>query len=123
MTRSVEQLKAQAAWDHIEALGGCGVWDGSMVVVSLANTAITNDDLALFHDFPYVEILNVSDTSISDAGLRHLAGLQALKDLIVINTKIGDAALEAFRRAHPSVRVTTEPPPKGTINPFTGKPL
>ncbi len=46
--------KAHAAWDRIEVLGGIGVWDGSMVVVSLAGTGITDEDLSLFRDFPYV---------------------------------------------------------------------
>ncbi len=98
-----------------------------MCVVSLARTAVTDEDLSLFHDFPYVHILDLSHTGIRDAGLAHLAGLMALeglelshtsigdaglahlarletlKGLTVIDTKISDAALDAFRRARPSV--------------------
>ena len=93
-----------------------------MCVVSLARTAVTDEDLSLFRDFPYVHTLDLSHTGIRDAGLIHLAGLMALeglelshtsigdaglahlarleglKGLTVIDTKISDAALDAFRR-------------------------
>jgi hypothetical protein len=52
----------------------------------------------------------------------NLGRLEALKGLTIIDTKISEGALDALRRTRPSVRVTREPPPKGAINPFTGKP-
>jgi hypothetical protein len=122
MARSAKERRSQAAWDRIEALGGHGVWEPEMCAVSLARTAVTDEDLSLFRDFPYVQILDLSHTGIGDAGLAHLSGLEALEGLTVIDTKIREAALDAFRRARPSVRITTEPPPKGALNPFTGKP-
>ena len=146
MVGSMKDRRARAAWARIEALGGQGVWEPDMCVASLARTAVTDEDLSLFHDFPYIHILDLSctgigdaglahlaglvalegldlsHTGIGDAGLAHLAGLVALEGLTVIDTKISDAAIDAFRRARPSVRITTEPPPKGAINPFTGKP-
>ncbi len=94
-----------------------------MVVVSLAGTAVADADLALFRDVPDVEVLDLSHTSVGDAGLDHLAGLEALEDLIVVDTRISKPALDAFQRDHPSVRIRTGPLPKGTINPFTGEPL
>jgi hypothetical protein len=147
MARSAKDRMAQAAWARIEALGGHGVWEAEIVVVALGRTAVTDEDLSLFRDFPYVQILDLSHTIIGDAGLAHLAGLEALEGLdlsytgvgdaglahlaglkaleglSVIDTKISDAALDAFRRAHPSMRIVTEPPPKEAINPFTGKPF
>ena len=39
-----------------------------MCVVSLARTAVTDEDLSLFYDFPYVHILDLSHTGIRDAG-------------------------------------------------------
>ncbi len=115
--------KAYDAWNRLEALGGHGVWDGSMVVVSLVGTGITDEDLSLFRDFPYVQVLDLSHTDVSDDGLIHLAGLRLLEELSVVDTKISGPALARFRREHPDVKVTTEPAPKGTINPFTGKPM
>jgi hypothetical protein len=123
MARSPGRRKAQAAWNRIEALGGHGVWERELVIVSLAETAVTDDDLALFRDFPFVQTLDLSHTTIGDSGLTHLAGLQALEKLTVIDTKISAPGLKAFQRAHPAVTVVTEPPPKGAINPFTGKPF
>ncbi len=123
MARSANEQKAQAAWDRIEALGGHGVWDADFVIAVLANTGVTDADLALFRDFPHVQTLDLSHTSIGDAGLTHLAGLPALEELILIETKISRSAIKNFQVAHPGVTITTQPPPKGTINPFTGKPI
>lgn len=60
---------------------------------------------------------------MSDEGLIHLSGLRCLEELSVVDTKISGPAVTRFRRDHPAVEVTTEPAPKGTINPFTGKPM
>jgi hypothetical protein len=123
MTQSDIQRKAQAAWDRIEALGGHGVWESEMVIVSFANTKVKDEDLSLFRDFPFVQILDLSDTDVGDNVLAHLAGLRALDTLVVIGTKISGPALKAFRRDHPSVKIVTEAPPNGALNPFTGKPF
>ena len=123
MARSDKQEKAQAAWDRIEALGGHGVWESDMVVVPFGKTKVTDEDLALFQDFPFVQILDLSDTIISDEGLAQLGELRALEELIVTNSKISAKALKDLQRSHPTVKVTTGPPPEGTINPFTGKPF
>src|SRR5262249_31403179 len=101
MARSEKVRRARAAWARIEALGGYGVWEPDMVVVALGRTEVTDEDLSLFRDFPYVQMLDLSHTGIGDAGLAHLAGLEPLKDLTVIDTKISDTALDAFRRARP----------------------
>jgi hypothetical protein len=123
MARSADRRKAEAAWCRIAALGGHGVWEPDLVVVSLAGTGVADDDLALFDDFPFVQVLDLSRTAIGDAGLAHLAGLGALEELIVVGTRIGASALAAFRVAHPTVKVTTTPPPEGRRNPFTGEPM
>jgi len=123
MARSPIQRKAQAAWKRIESLGGHGVWERELVVVSFANTGVTDEDLTVFRDFPYVQILDLSHTNVGDAGLNHLAGLDALEELAIVDTKISEPAIKAFQRKHPSVKITTEPPPKDAVNPFTGKPF
>jgi hypothetical protein len=123
MARAPSQRKAQAAWDRLMALGGHGVWDRHMVVVSLADTGVTDDDLAVFRDFPCVQVLDLSRTGVSGTGLAHLDGAWALEELVVVGTKLARPALAAFRRAHPAVKVVTQPPPRGAVNPFTGGPL
>jgi hypothetical protein len=123
MARSPRQRKAQTAWDRIEALGGSGVWERELVIVSLAGTTVTDDDLVLFRDFPFVQILDLSNTAVGDNGLVHLANVRALEKLIVVGTKISKAGLKAFEREHSTVTVVTKPPPKGTVNLFTGEPF
>lgn len=123
MARKPSQRKAQAAWDRLMALSGHGVWDGSVGIVTLADTGATDDDLAVFRDFPFVQVLNLSRTKVRGPGLVHLAEATRLEQLIVVGTKLSRQALAAFRQVHPAVKVVTKPPPKGAINPFNGEPL
>ena len=44
-----------------------------------------------------LEVLNVTATRISDAGLAHLKGLHQLKELDLMDTKVGDAGLEHLK--------------------------
>ncbi|WP_439621573.1 hypothetical protein [Gemmata sp.] len=99
------------------ALGGTGVWDGEIVTVSLADTGVTDDDLAVFRDFPHVQVLDLSRTAVTGAGLAHLDGATALEEVIVVGTKLERTALAEFRAAHPAVKVVTKPP-KASKNPF-----
>ena len=122
-TTSNRQDRAQVAWKRIEELGGKGVWESDMVVVSLANTGVRDGDLALFDDFPDVEILDLSKNRLTDDCLRHLNHLESLEELILIDTSISADAIAQFRTAHPKVNITTESALKGANNPFTGKPL
>jgi hypothetical protein len=82
-----------------------------LVIVSLAHTAVTDDDLTLFRDFPFIQVLDLSHTAVGDNGLVHLAGLPALEELIVIDARFSGPGLQAFQREHASLRVVTEPPP------------
>jgi len=118
-----DQAKWQAAWYRMEALGGKGVWDNDLVVMSFGGTSISDADLAVFSDFPFVRILDLSNTSIGDKGIAQLPVLPALEDLIVHNTKITQAALKTFQEQNPSVKIQTTAKPKDAINPFTGKPF
>jgi hypothetical protein len=96
MAKAPSQRKAQAAWDRLIALGGHGVWDGDMVIVSLADTAVTDGDLEVFRDFPFVQILDLSRTAVTEDGLAHLDGATALKELIAVGVKLSKPALAAF---------------------------
>ena len=123
MTEQTNEEKGKRAWARIESLGGHGVWESDMVVVSLKDTGLSDDDLPLFSDFPYVQILDLSSNPITDDALKYLDGLNSLESLIIVNTKISEAAVASFREAHPNVEVQTGPSPPTKINPFTGEPF
>ncbi len=65
MAKKRSQKQAEAAWERLMALGASGVWEPDMVVVSLSDTAINDNDLQVFRDFPYVEILDLSRTQVT----------------------------------------------------------
>jgi hypothetical protein len=92
-----------------------------MVVVSLAGTGVTDDDLELFEKFPGVQILDLSETRVGDPGLSHLRKLPVLEKLTLVNTQVSAGAIESFLSHRPTVKVTTQPPATTAINPFTGK--
>jgi len=117
------QEKAQAAFDRIHELGGGGVWESDMVAISLDGASITDDDLALFADFTVVEILSLSDTPITDAGLPHLYHLDRLETLSLVGTNVTSDGVAKLQAALPNAEISTVPTPKGAINPFTGEPL
>jgi hypothetical protein len=117
MAKKVSPLKAKAAWDRLMALGGTGVWDSDIVTVSLADTGVTDDDLAVFRDFPNVQVLDLSRTAVTAAGLAHLSGATALAELIVVGTKLNRTALTGFRAAHPAVKIVSKLP-SASKNPF-----
>ena len=94
------QERAQAAWQQIQALGGHGVWKSDMVVVSLADTRVTDEDLTLFADFPDVQILDLSNTGVTDKCLEHLSHLDALTSLVLVGTAVQPESIEEFKSAH-----------------------
>src|SRR5947209_4149679 len=108
MSRSANQRKAQAAWDRIQDLGGHGVWESEACLVHPAGTKVTDDDRVLFRYVPFLQLLDLRHSHIGDARLAHLAGMKALEDLIIVDANISEAAVEAFRREHPSVKVSTK---------------
>jgi hypothetical protein len=119
----MNQDRAQIAWNRIEKLGGHGVWESDMVAVSLEGVGIGDDDLALFADFPYIQILDLSNNALTDNCLKHLNALKSLTSLTLIGTKISADAIDVFKSMHPDVAIRTQPIPKETINPWTGRPF
>ena len=117
------QEKSQAAFDRVHELGGNGVWESDMVVISLEGTGVTDGDLSLFSDFDFVEILSLSDTHISDAGLVYLKQLHRLGKLTLVNTNVTEQGVAELRAALPDANIETEPLPEDAINLFTGKPF
>ncbi|PHS00949.1 MAG: hypothetical protein COA78_23200 [Blastopirellula sp.] len=117
------QEKSQAAFDRFHELGGSGVWESDMVVISLEGTSISDDDLALFEDFNFVQILTLNDTQITDAGLSHLEQLTQLESLSLVNTQATEAGISKLKVVLPTVTIETEPTSEDTVNPFTGKPF
>ena len=85
--------KALADW--VRAVGGNAVFAGSRLrEISLANTAVTDAQLAYLEQAPNLEKLSLETTQVGDAGARSLAKLTALVDLNLNQTTITDAGLK-----------------------------
>lgn len=123
MTNSEESRRARAAWDRIESLGGFGVWESDVCIVSFADTTLTDADLCVFDDFPYVETLDLSRTGVTGHGLLSLVALPRLEQVTIVGTSVDDVAVAEFRTRRPNVAIVSDPPETGSENPFTGKPF
>jgi hypothetical protein len=60
---------------------------------------------------PVLEVLLLTDTQITDAGLRHLKGLYHLRLLRLVNTKVTEDGVDDLKKALPDLEVEywTEP--------------
>jgi hypothetical protein len=104
--------RQKAAVAAIQALGGSVKYDSAMsrtpawlrsslgddcfanvVLVDLRKTHATDVDIAFLDDLPKLCFLGLSDTMVTDSGMKHLQGLSGLGFLLLGNTQITDVGL------------------------------
>jgi hypothetical protein len=73
----------------------------------LSNTTVTNKGLRLLEELPSLARLNIYHTAISDPGLRNLTRLKGLKWLTCSGTAITEEGLERFRKALPGCKAVS----------------
>lgn len=64
-----------------------------VVVVRLAGSAATDEDLISVGKLTHLEMLDLRDTRITDCGLRHLRRLEGVEVLILAGTAVSDRGL------------------------------
>ena len=91
-----EEKRAAAA---VEKLGGKVEFNsnGDVIKVDLNNTKFTDDDLKNLERFTELEWLDLRVSTLTDAGMAHLAGLRKLKFLNVARTSVSDKGLSVLR--------------------------
>ena len=62
-------------------------------------TQLRDDDLAALAGIEHLEVLNLTSTTVSDAGLKHLSRLTGLRWLYLRGTRITDAGLRRWGRS------------------------
>src|SRR5688500_2737788 len=77
--------------------GSVNMRGGHAVAVGLTSTSITDREMALLKELPYLEELSLRDTEVSDLGLAHVAGLKTLKNLDLSSTSIADSGLSHLK--------------------------
>jgi uncharacterized membrane protein len=75
-----------------------------LVGLQLAKMPITNESLTLVSKFANLEKLNLNFTSIDDAGISQLAGLNHLEQLAISGTKIGRSGIEKLLPKLPALQ-------------------
>jgi internalin A len=77
----------------------------SLQILNLSQTAITDAGLKPIASLPNLRNL-ILPVSITDAGLVHLKGLRNLKILLLNGTKVTDAGLRDIQQALPRARIS-----------------
>ena len=68
--------------------------------------AVDNDALAVLYRFRELRSLDLRDTQITDAGVRHIAALKRLDHLDICGTRITDDGLQELRTALPNCEIS-----------------
>jgi uncharacterized membrane protein len=75
-----------------------------LVGLQLSKMPITNESLNLVSKFTHLEKLNLNFTSIDDAGIAQLAGLNQLEQLSISGTKVGKTGVSKLLAKLPSLK-------------------
>lgn len=118
-----EIAKAHNAIGRIESLGGTVVWEHELCAVTLSETSITDDDLVVLVDLPFVEILDLSSTLITDKGLHHLYGLGKLETVSLVGTGVTQEGARRLRIELPKVQVFTSNLKSDSVENLSNEPM
>lgn len=77
----------------------------------LQKTAIKGDGLPYLKDLPLLEELNLSFTLLDDASLLHLLSFQSLKKVYLFGTSLNDEVIEAVQKHRPDLELILEEGP------------
>lgn len=85
-----------------------------LVMLSARGTDITDAGLAHLRGLNALSRLNIADTPVTDDGLRHLEGIASLQKLDVEGTGVTQAGIERLQQALPDLEIdASDLPPNG----------
>lgn len=76
----------------------------TMRALSVRNTSVTDYGLGLLNTISNLSELDISSTDVTDEGLAKL-GANDLRRLVMVDTKVTDAAVTRFRQTHPGILI------------------
>ena len=76
-----------------------------------------DDDLVHLERLPVLEHLYLDGSPITDAGLKHLYTLKALKWVSLGNTQVTQRGLDDLQKALPNATISCYPPPAAVVKP------
>ena len=73
--------------------------------LTLSNSQVTDAGLKELAGLKQLQTLGLSDTQVTDAGLKELASLKQLQTLVLGGTKVTDAGMQELQKALPKLRI------------------
>jgi hypothetical protein len=80
--------------------------EGIVRHVDLSNTRVTDAGLKHLKEMTDLQTLHLGRTKVTDAGLEHLKGMTRLKHLDLRNTQVTEAGANGLKQALPNVRIS-----------------
>jgi hypothetical protein len=80
-------------WTKVTPAGVFKVTRRMMQRLEVAGVNFGDDDLAMLKSMPFLRILSLRATRVTDKGLEHLKSLDQLRSLSLMSTGVGDAGL------------------------------
>jgi hypothetical protein len=74
-------------------------------ILSLSNASVTDAGLAHLKELTNLDFLGLRNTQVTDAGLVHLKGLTNLSDLVLNGTQVTDAGMNELKQALPGLTI------------------
>lgn len=111
-SKPFEELGGYASGPEMGPLAGAA----GISRVRLDNANVTDADLKrlqpLLESLPNLELLQLSESAVTDEGLRHLVELQNLRDLYLWKTAVTPEGVAELQRALPQCAIEFGPYPK-----------
>ncbi|MEA1951583.1 MAG: hypothetical protein U9N87_09370, partial [Planctomycetota bacterium] len=76
-----------------------------LISLNMAQSRITDDEVALLSKMTNLKQLNLSETAITDDALNTLAKLKSLKKLMLTQTTISEQAIKSLRKSLPDCAI------------------
>ena len=74
-------------------------------LLNLSEADVTDAGLVHLQNMKELKQLHLNQTKVSDAGLKHLAGLERLEWLLLYGTSVTSSGAATFREQHPDTEV------------------
>ena len=96
-TQNPQERDERRLW-LVKALGGqmqVSEWNGrqGVLTIDFSSSRVRDSDLALLSEFPDLEVLKLSKTSITSDGAKHIAACKNLTELSLADTRLKDEGL------------------------------
>ncbi len=95
-----------AAISKMQGLGGKVLFENGGYRLNMADSRVTNDDLAHLANVENLKTLDLRNTQVSDEGIKKLVPLKSLNLVILAGSQVTAEGIEALKAARPDIKIS-----------------